>query len=134
MAITRRLTTADGQVAASTTEIATGPSDSGGRINVTFCNTGTAEETLVLTVTRGSGGTARRLRRNVLQANEQLVVAGLPLSGDDSLKAATTNASVVDYLVSVGPDDSPFTFTVYDESGLPKSAPAVLETLAQLFD
>ena len=131
MAYRRNLTIADGQVAATATEITVGPSDDGGRVNLTFCNTGTQEETLVLTVTRGSGGTARRLKRITIQPDEQCEFSGLPLNRDDSLKGVTTTASVVDYIVSVGPADSPFRFEVQDADGIRKNMGALNEALYQ---
>lgn len=127
----RNLVIADGQVATTSTEITTGPSDEGGRVNVTFHNTGTADETLVLTLTR-SGGTARRIKRVVLAENESCEICGLPLNGTDSLKGSTTTASVVDYTVSVGPDDSPLTFALYDANGVPRNVSDILEQLIQV--
>lgn len=127
----RNLTLADGQVAATATEITAGPGDMARRVNVSFSNVGGAEETLVLTITRNSG-TARRLRRVTLAANEQFEITGLPLNSTDSLKAATTNASSVDYMVSLAPDDAPLSSCVYDENGSPRHVSDILEQMIQL--
>jgi hypothetical protein len=131
MAASRNLTIADGQVAATATEITAGPSNQGARVNVVFHNTGSTEETLILTLTRGTDGTARRVKRVVLKENESCDISGLPMNGTDSLKAVTTTASTVDYVVSVGPEDSPYTFAVYDENGVPKSVPDTFDQLIQ---
>ena len=133
MAVRRNLTLADGQVAATATEIATGPSDDGGRVNLTFCNVGSAEETLILTMSR-NGGSARRLCRKVLAPNEELWLGGIPLNQSDSLKAATSNAEAVDYTVSKAPEEAAMTCQVFDENGTPKSVSAILEQLAQVLD
>ena|SRR3990167_2108863 len=131
MANKRNLTLADGQVATTSTEITAGPSDDGGRMNVFFSNTGTVEEILILTLTRGSDGTARRIKRITLQENEQCEISGLPMNKDDSLKASTTTASVVDYVVSVGPEDSPLRVEVQDADGIRKTMGALNEALFQ---
>ena len=107
-------TLADGQVAASATALLSSPID--GMVNVTFCNTGVSSETLLLTVTRGSG-TARQIRRDVLATNEQLVITGIRLSPADALKASASDASVVDYVVYAAPDTERLTAVAYDASG-----------------
>ena len=131
MAGRRNLTLADGQVGTSAAEITAGPSDNGGWVNVFFSNTGTAEETLTLTLTRGSGGTARRLKRITLKEGEQCDIIGLPLNRDDSLKASTTTASVVDYGVSVAPEGTPFRFEIQDADGVRKNIGVLNEALYQ---
>lgn len=124
----RNLTIADGQVATAAAQIATSPGTDASRVNVAFANVGGQDETLVLTISR-NGGTARRLRRVVLAADEQLEICGLALNGTDSLLAATTNAGSVDYLVSIATENAPQTMCVYDASGSPKTAPYILEQL-----
>ncbi len=131
MANVRNLTIADGQLATSTTTITNGPSDRGGRINLFLANTGTAEETVILTLTRGSAGTARRVKRFTLKENEQCEISGLPMNGDDVLKGYTTTASVVDYVVSVGPEDSPLRFEIQDGDGVRKTLSVLNEALFQ---
>ena len=121
----------DGQVAATATEITAGPADDAQRVDVTFSNTGTVRETLTLTISR-NGGTARRLRRVELDVDEQFEITGLALNKTDSLLGITTTASVVDYVVSISAENSPYQMMVYDAYGAPKSAPAVLEQLVQL--
>ena len=130
MANRRNLTIADGTVAASATEIATGPSDQGGRVNVSFANTGTAEEVVILTITRGTG-TARRLKRFTLGPDEQADLNGQALNKDDSLKASSTNAEVVDYVVSIAPEDTPFSFEIQDADGIRKNMGTLNEALFQ---
>jgi hypothetical protein len=107
-------TIADGQVAAAAAAIVSGVS---GPVSLTFTNVGGLSETLVLTVVRGSTGTARRIRRDVLAANEQLILAGLPLNVTDVLKAATSNASSVDYVAVAAPDGAPLRVAAYDANG-----------------
>lgn len=105
-----------GQVAAAAGQIADWTGSESFRLNLTFQNTGGSAETLVLTLAR-AGGTARRVLRAVLATNEQLVVTGLAVDGDDTLYAATTNAGVVDYTAAVAPDDAPFSVQSFDASG-----------------
>ncbi len=124
----QNLTTGDGQVAVTATQITAGAGVKARRMNVTFANVGGLNETLVVTISR-NGGTARRLKRVVLDVNEQLEICGLPLNGTDSLLAATTNALSVDYVVSVAADNSPQTMVVYDEFGGVKTAPYIIEQL-----
>jgi len=108
-------TLADGQVAASATAILTYSGDAPTRVSAVFTNVGGLSETLVLTFKR-QGGTARRIFRRAMVANEQLVIAGLPMSKDDVLLAATSNASSVDYVVNDTPDAN-FSITGYDATG-----------------
>lgn len=130
----QNLVTADGRVAATATQITTGAACKAKRLNVLFCNVGTAEEVLIVTTTRGGGanltGVARRVHRAVLQPNEALHLRGLPLNYDDSLLAATTNAESVDYVVSVASEETELDFITYDDSGNVKSGPQIVEQLA----
>lgn len=111
----RELTLADGQVAASATSIYAGSASPAKKVTVTFTNVGGQSETLVVTFTR-AGGTARRVLRHVLAANEAVVLRGLPMQADDTLLAATSNATSVDYLVTDG-SDSPFEIVGFDGNG-----------------
>lgn len=114
-----QLTLADGQLAASATAILTG-STSSPTVNVVLQNTSASTtETVVLTFQR-SGGTSRRLVRQVLAPNEQLIVSGITLMPDDTLLGQTTNASTVDYLAFSG--GGAFNIQAFDSSGLPKSS------------
>ncbi len=124
--------TGDGQVAITATQIAAGPSSQGGRVNVLFANVGTTTETLVVTTTR-IAGTARRVHRCFLDPNECLHIRGLPLNGEDSLLAMTTTALTVDYVVSIAAPDAPLEIMVFDDQGLPKVSPQMLEQLAAVF-
>ncbi len=113
------LTIASGQVPATAAEIVHGPSDAASRLNLTFSNVSTYNETLILTVSR-NGATAVRICRVVLAPNEALEICGFPLNFTDSLLAVTTDALSVDYLVSIAPNDSPQTRSVYGDDGTVK--------------
>lgn len=131
MANPRNLTLADGQLGITAAEIAAGPSSYGGWVNIFFANTGTAQETIILTITRGSAGTARRFKRIVLDENDQCEIIGLPLNSDDSLKALTSTASVVDYWTAVAPEGTAFRFEVQDAEGVRKDISVLNNALFQ---
>lgn len=124
----QNLTTGSGQVAVTATQITAGVSDRARRLNLKFCNVGGQEETLVLTVSR-NGGTAVRIKRVVLAADEEFKLSGLPLNSTDSLLAATTNAASVDYLISIAGADAPYAEETFDDSGRQKNAPYIQEQL-----
>lgn len=128
---TQNLTVADGQLAATATAMTTGTAAVARKLNVIVSNTGQNEETVVITYSR-AGGTQRRVFRAVLQANWSARLCGLGLNADDTLYGATTNASVVDYLVTITGPEAPLSMDVFDDSGLPASAPQILEQLAGL--
>ena len=99
------LTLADGQLAASSgTILAAGSIER--TVNVILTNTGTATETVIVSVSR-AGGTARRLIRIGVESYESLYITGLPLDPADTIAAYTTNATTVDYLITLG--SGPFT-------------------------
>jgi hypothetical protein len=107
----------NGQVAASAAAIASWTGSQSYRTNATFANTSSSlTETLVVTVLR-AGGTARRVCRAVLAPNEHLVVTGIVIDSGDTLKASTTDATTVDYDVSVAPDSQPFQIMSFDANG-----------------
>lgn len=126
------LTLADGQVAASATQITTGAGDVARRLNVIFYNTADTEQTVLLYMVR-NGGTARQIGRAVLAPDERWEVDGLPLNITDSLRASTSTAEVVDYVISIAADDALLRMTVYDADGIAKTAPAILEQMATIF-
>ncbi len=128
--LTKNLTIADGQVAATATQIVTGR-DHARKLNVILSNTGTQDETVILTYRR-NGGTPRRIWFGVLSPNWQARICGLPLNGADVLLGQTTDAGVVDYVVSMTGIDAPLTMAVYNDAGLPASAPQVLDQMAAL--
>ncbi len=108
----------NGQLATSAAAIYTGVSSV--QCVVTCQNTSTnTAQTIVLTLTPTSG-TARRVARAVLAANEQLVVSGVPLSSGDVLMGHTTTATTVDYLVSTTSTDIPYTVASLDANGAVK--------------
>lgn len=126
------LTLFDGQVASGVAaQIATGQ-DTARRHSITFCNTGTNDETLILTLSR-NGGTPRRIRQVILSTNEQMQFNGLPLNKTDVLSAVTTNPNVMDYVVSIAADEAPMGMAVYDASGQAKVVPYLLDQLDAFF-
>lgn len=132
MAAKINLTLADSQLGTTEAEIIAGIGSVAKRLHLIFSNVGTFEETVLIRISR-NGGTARRLYRMVLQANEAFELDGLPLNSDDSLKASTTNASSVDCVVSQAPDNVRQTLAFYDDSGIPKTSPQILEQMAAIF-
>jgi hypothetical protein len=129
--LVQNLTIADGQLAAAAAQITAGPGNRARKVNVILSNTGTQDETVVLTYSR-AGGTPRRVWRGVLSANWQARVCGLPVNGGDVVYGVATDAGVVDYVVSITGVDAPLSMAVYDDNGLPASAPQVLDALATL--
>lgn len=114
------LTIADGQVAASATQILDGASNTAQRgVSVMFSNTGNSSETVVVTFKR-QGGTARRIAYAVLAQNESLLITGLKITSGDTLLASASDASVVDYLIT-GEQDGPYTVSVFDANGCLKT-------------
>ena len=114
----RSHTLADGRLAAASATVIAGSSVPDNYVTVILSNTGTAEETVILTFTR-AGGTARRLRRLVLQENEQAEIRNIPIQPDDTLSGYTTTASVVDYLVNKASGGG-FSAEIYDAYGTSK--------------
>ena len=129
----QNLNLSSGQLAASNTLITAGPGSKARRINLTLCNTGSQTETIYLTLSL-KGGTARRLRKLSLDPDEQYFIAGLPVDVDDGLYGYTTNASAVDYILSVASDTADLEFHAYDEDGTAKFvsvSPGQLLSLAE---
>ena len=110
-------TVADGQVAASAAAIYTAIKDR--MVNVSLANTSgvNTETVLVTVVTKAGTGTARQVARFVLAPNEQGFIQGLGLSDGDVLKATTTDATTVDYLVMGCTTDFPFNVFSLDTNG-----------------
>lgn len=126
--LNQNLTVADGQVAATETEITTGRGNHARRVNVTFANVGGSIEVLQVKLNR-NGGTSRRIKQVTLQPDEQLEITGYPLNLTDSLRAQTTNAASIDYVVAFASDDSPQAMKVFDIYGGLKTAPYIIEQL-----
>ena len=128
--MSRRLhTLADGQLGSTAAAILSGTdSPPSRRVCVVCQNTGTSEETVVLTFQVG-GGTARRLFRAVLNENEQLVADGLPIQEGDTLLGVTSTASTVDYLVSASGSGA-IRFEVLDANGTGKGVTTLRKLLA----
>ncbi len=98
-------TLADGQLAAASTTILP-PDDSatpGGRyVNLSLFNTSQGgDETIILTVARGAG-TARVVGQVTLGPREQRLVGSIALSAGDTLAGYASDASTVDYIVTLG--------------------------------
>lgn len=106
---------ADGQLAASAATILAARADDL-LVNLHLRNTGGSSETVVLTVTP-PGGTARSVFRAVLATEEALHITNLPLSGAAVLQGSTTNASVVDYLITQAPAGGAFAVHSLDANG-----------------
>lgn len=125
------LTTGSGQVATTATQITAGVGNRARRLNLKFCNVGGQTETLILTLSR-NGATAVRIKRVVLEPNEEFRISGLPLNATDSLLGVTTNASSVDYFVSIAGTEAPYAEETYDDAGRVKNAPYIVEQLDTL--
>lgn len=124
-------TLADGQVAATATAVLSAGTP--GPVTAIFANTGVVAQSLIVTLKRGTG-TARRLAKVLLAADEQMVIANLPLNADDTLYAQATDASVVDYLVVGAPPVAPLSIYSLDANGALKAAGVPnLEQLLLLF-
>lgn len=92
----------------------------GGRYQGIFYNTsGSLTETITLTETIVGGG-SRTIARFVLLPNEIAVMRGLAMSSGDILGGITSDATTVDYTISIG-GVADFSITVYDSSGSVKS-------------
>ncbi len=126
----KNLTIADGQLAATATPLTAGR-DHARKINVILANTGTQDETIVLTYSR-AGGTPRRIWYGVLSPNWSARICGLPINGADVLLGQTTDAGVVDYVVSMTGLDAPLTMVVVNDAGLLATAPQLLDQMAAL--
>ena len=122
------LATGDGVVATSPAQITAGVANHARRMDVTFCNFGSNEETVTLFISR-NGGPLRQWRQFVLETNESAEIGGLPLNLGDSLQAQTTDANAVSYWVAIAAQQSVLSFRVYDSKGGIKTAPYILEQL-----
>ena len=93
---------ANGQVAATTTTIYTVPASTVGyRPCVTFFNTNASSQTVILSYLP-NGGSNRKIRQFILAQNESAVFdERMLLNAGDALQAISSNASAVDYTVSL---------------------------------
>lgn len=92
-------------------------------------------EVITTTVTRTAGGTARKYPQITLLPNESAVLENVPMESGDVMKAATTDATTVDFtLTSCGgpppPNYTPTVLSVYDSSGNKKSSSSAALALA----
>lgn len=127
----QNLCIADGQLAATATQLTAGPGSRARKVNVILSNTGNSDETVTLTYSR-AGGTQRRVWRCVLGANWQARLCGMPINGDDVLYGMSTDAAVVDYLVSITGLEAPLAMAIHDDSGFLVGAPQILDQMAAL--
>lgn len=119
------LALANGQVPATAGTILAGTTLlAEGRVDACFTNVGGAPETLVVTVKR-NGGTARRVARFVLQANETAYVCGFVMEPSDTLLAVTSNATSVDYTVDLS-TGGPLRIFSCDANGAERSGAAAI--------
>jgi hypothetical protein len=108
---TKTTTLADGQLANSEAEVFLAGSIAGKRVvedtvvtSFSVFNTSATPQTVIVYVRRASTGTSRKYRQYSLAQNESADVFttqnAIKLSPGDSLRAETTTASVVDYVVA----------------------------------
>lgn len=91
----------DGQLGATAATLLSGANaPASGLVDVLLNNTGTTEETVLLTL-QVRGGTARRVVRVVLNENQAAHIRRVPVGFEDTLLAVTTTASTVDYVVTI---------------------------------
>ena len=129
----REFTITDGQLGTTAATLLAGTSaPPGNRVDIMLRNTGTAEETIQLTLSVG-GGTARNLPQIVLDEDESAIIHGLAIQAGDTLTAVTTNASVVDYVVSASAR-SGFSIEVLDYKGTGKGVSTLRQILAGIED
>ena len=118
---------ANGQLAASSGTVLGAETARGAErvVNVNLANTSASTtETVLLTVSR-NGGTARRLDRIVLAPNESAKLLNVALDPPDVLAGSSTNATTVDYDITISAG-GPRQTVVYDANGSLKSGSASL--------
>lgn len=120
-------TIADGQLAASSATLVTGALGLKGHVTLMLQNTGTAQETILVTLTRANG-TARRLSRIVLEENESAHLRNVPIQQGDVIAGYTTTASSVDYLIFGAPGGG-LALELYDASGASKGVTTLRKIL-----
>ena len=117
---------ADGQVAATATALvdASGANPGSGtitsdtRVNITLFNTSTTlSETVVLTYTRSQTNVARRIYRGAMAANEYAILLNVPFVVGDKILGSTSDASTVDYTVSIAAGQGQFSVGSFDANG-----------------
>jgi len=92
---------ADGQVANSEGAIYTVPASSIAYIkSVSFHNTNAATQTLILYVRNGAGSSRVVARWSLLQDETGFYNGSIALEDGDTLRAVTTTASAVDYVIT----------------------------------
>lgn len=122
--------TANGQLAASTAAIlSTAPLVNQRCVDMSFRNTHTGSEAVVLTVLQ-TDGTARGIVSVTLLTGEQMYVTGLVLGPEDTVKGHATDAAKVDYRITPSQADK-FSVTVLSATGALKTVatPTAMGTL-----
>lgn len=115
----RSLTLADGQLSVSNATLISGADVPAGFVSLLLSNTHSGNVTVTLTFRRAAG-TARRLCKVTLEADEQLKIDNLPIQPDDSVLGFADIASVVDYLVSAPPGSGQLGIAVVGTDGATK--------------
>ena len=111
----RQLTLADGQLSTTTATLIGGADVPGSHVSVLLSNTSSFDVTVTLSFQR-AGGTARRIRKVTLEADDQLLLRHLPIQPNDTLLGVANVPSAVDYLVNSS-TDGPISISVLSASG-----------------
>jgi hypothetical protein len=90
----------DGQIASSEGQIYYAPTKSTFAKSVFLFNTSATTQTISLYVRRAPSATSRQFRQIVLKQYESADITPPLLSPGDSIRADTTTASVVDYVIT----------------------------------
>lgn len=92
---------ADGQVSNTEGALYTAPASTVAYIRfMSFTNTGVVDETLILYVRKGAG-TSRKIFQGVIEPDYTITCDdAISLGATDSIRAETTNSSVVDFLIT----------------------------------
>lgn len=110
---------ADGQLAAASAALLTGPSANMGTVSVIAYNSNTGPETVTLSLTRPNG-TLRNICAVALAAGETLLVNGIPLTDGAILSGLATDAAKVNYFVTTS-SETELSMQVTTASGAIKS-------------
>jgi hypothetical protein len=123
------LNIANGQLAATSTALAASsvPTSSDLFTLVLRNTSGSLTETITITVTKTSSGTARKYPQIVLLPNESAIMRNIPMESGDTIKGQASDATTVDFVLTgvgtsnIEPDFAPTSINTYDSSGNPKS-------------
>lgn len=107
-----KLTLADGQLSATAATVYSGDA---GVVTINAYNTSSSTSQTVSFTFQRNGGTARGLHRAILAPYERVILSGVCIETADTILGSATNATTVDYLVTVG--NGPFCVTSFDANG-----------------